>query len=86
MDPELTNFPQIPFTFEIKALDFDAGSIRIKYLPTDTRLTAVEYMIPILTNFDPANMQAYVSTWAPFDKWFAQSQILAHRDTLMPNA
>jgi len=87
MDPiPFTDFPEIPFTFEIKALDFESGTIRVRYLPTDERLTAVEYMVPILTNFDPSDMQTYLKTWAPFNKWYAQNQILAHQTTLLPNA
>lgn len=85
-DPADFDFPQIPFTFEVKALNFDTGTIHVRYLPEDSRLIAVEYVIPILNTFDPADLANYVKRWAPFDKWHAQNVILQHGSAILPGA
>ena len=80
------DFPKMPFTFEVKAVNFEAGTIHVKFMPSDSRFTFVEYMVPILATFDPSDMMTYLTQWAPFDKWFAQKMLLEHGDQIMPSA
>lgn len=79
-------FPEVPFTYEIKGVNFENGTIHVRYLPNNQQYTAVEYLVPILPTFNANDMQTYLKNWAPFDKWFAQQTILDNQTVLQPSA
>lgn len=79
-------YPDYDFTFVVEQLLFEQGTMIVKYTPTDTRLTAYSYNIPILPDIDPNNLKEYVKTWAPRDRWFAQETILDSGDALLKAA
>jgi hypothetical protein len=81
--PPEYNFPKYEYTFTIQSLHFDQATMLVEYSPVDTRFTKLSYAIPILANFDPANLTEYVSNWAPYNKWFAQEMLLTHGDNLV---
>lgn len=76
-------YPEYDFTFVVEQLLFEQGAMIVKYIQTDTRLTAYSYNIPILPDIDANNMKEYVKTWAPRDRWFAQETILNSGDALL---
>ena len=79
----LSDYPKIAFNYKILNLNFEASTIQVKYTPTDTRLTAFEFVLPILPDFDPNAIDSYVERFAPYDKWHGQSQIILHGDTIL---
>lgn len=76
-------YPDYDFTFVVEQLLFEQGSMIVKYIPVDTRLTSFSYNIPILPDIDLNDMKNYVKTWAPKDRWFAQEMILNNENTLL---
>jgi hypothetical protein len=81
--PPEYNFPTYDFTYTVQSLHFDQATMLVEYSPVDTTLTKLSFAIPILANFDPANLTDYVTKWAPYNKWFAQKMLLTHGDNLI---
>lgn len=80
---EQLNFPKYDFSFKVLGLHFDAGTMLVKYTPTDIRLSSVDLAILIDATFDMTDLKGYVAKYAPNDKWFAQDMILQHESTLI---
>ena len=78
-------FPKFEFTYTVEQLLFDQGSMVVRYLPVDTTLSAIVLNIPIWPSIDMNDLKAYVSNFAPNDKWFAQQMILNNGSQLTGN-
>lgn len=85
MTYEEQTFPQFDYTFTIQQLLFDQGTMLIKYLPTNTALSAIVLNVPIWPSMDMNDMKTYLDNFAPNEKWFAQQIILNHSDQLIGN-
>lgn len=85
MTYEEQTFPQFDYTFTIQQLLFDQGTMLIKYLPTNTALSAIVLNVPIWPSMDMNDMKTYLDHFAPNEKWFAQQIILNHSDQLIGN-
>jgi len=59
------------------------AGIEVKYIPNDTRLTSISYILPIEPDFDANNMARYVDRWAPRQQWYAQDMVLQHEKTIL---
>lgn len=81
--PDVPQFPKYTYTFKVINTLFESAQIEVEYIPEDTRLLKLRYCLPLLPDFDPANLTTYVETWAPYDKWFAQDMILQHGSNLI---
>lgn len=81
--PDAPQFPKYGYTFKVKSTLFENAQLEVEYTPVDTRLLKLTYFIPLMPDFDPTNLTAYVDTWAPYDKWFAQDMILQHSANLI---
>jgi hypothetical protein len=79
----LPQYPQYTYNFTVLRFNYESSSIVINYIPTNTELTSISLAIPILANFDPANLETYVDFWAPHQKWFGQQVMLTHGDALI---
>lgn len=81
-DPEF--YPQYPYTFQVLEINAQSGNagILVKYLPESANLTSIIYNIPIMHDFNPANMAEYVDRWAPRQQWFAQEMVLNYADVI----
>ena len=78
-------FPVFNYTFTVEQLLFDQGTMLVRFLPTDTTLSACVLNVPIWPSMDMNNIKAYLDNFAPNEKWYAQQIILNHTATLMSN-
>lgn len=78
MDLTIDGFPKYPYTYLVVAAHYERGTLEVKYMPNDSRLIFISYVLPIEPDFDPTNLTTYVDRWAPHDKWFAQDMLLKH--------
>lgn len=78
-------YPTYDYTFKILNLFFDKASMAVKFIPTNTSLTAFEFALPIRPEMDVNNLKPYLDNFAPNDRWYAQEVILANSNTLMGN-
>lgn len=83
IDTQVPAFPTIEYTYKVEQLLFEQGTMLVKYIPNDITLTSIVYNIPIMPNMDINNLKSYLNTWAPFDKWYAQSVILSQGKALL---
>lgn len=72
------DFPTYEYTCTVENVLFEAGTIVVKYLPTDTRFAAQTLHLPIWPDFDINDKMTYFAKFAPHDKWYAQEMILTH--------
>lgn len=85
MTYEEQTFPKFDYTFTIQQLLFDQGTMLIRFLPTNTALSAIVLNVPIWPSMDMNDMKTYLDNFAPNEKWFAQQIILNHSDQLIGN-
>ena len=78
-------FPVFNYTFTVEQLLFDQGTMLVRFLPTDTTLSAFVLNVPIWPSMDMNNIKAYLDNFSPNEKWYAQQIILNHTATLMSN-
>jgi hypothetical protein len=78
-------FPVYPYTFTVQKLLFDMGCMEVRFLPTDTALSAIVTTIPIWPAMDITNLKAYLDNFAPHDRWYAQKVITDHGNTILGN-
>ena len=83
MDISTPIFPSREYTFIVKEILFERGTLLVQYIPSDVNLTSVTYNIPIWPDIDVNNLGPYVDRWAPLGAWYAQTVILEHGSTLI---
>jgi uncharacterized protein (DUF486 family) len=76
-------FPEYEFTFEVVSIHFDIAQFNVLYKPVDSRLTHLEYSLPILPTMEVNNLYPYVKQFAPYSVWYAQEVLLNNSETLL---
>lgn len=76
---------KIAYTYEIYKLNYSNGHFEVRYIPSDTALTAITWNVPVVFKEDGTRMELEenINMFAPYREWAAQKFMLENTDTLL---